>query len=154
MMLALAAAYLLIDKRRKTLRLSFIFVVAGGIGNLIDRLIFRMWQADGVKGVRDMVDVSEIRFGSFNFGICNFADFFITAGAIMLVLSFLFFDSDALFPTEKYRKAAEESAEERARANRRINRVKTPRCLPQAKQTQVRLPNPRRGRRKRSKRGI
>ena len=107
MMLALTALYLLLDKRRKTLRVSLVFVVAGGIGNLIDRIAFKMWLPDGAKGVRDMVDVSGIKFGSFNFGICNFADFFITAGAILLVLSFLFFDSEALFPTKKSKALAE-----------------------------------------------
>ena len=66
-----------------------------------------MWLPDGAKGVRDMVDVSGIKFGSFNFGICNFADFFITAGAILLILSFLFFDSEALFPTKKSKALAE-----------------------------------------------
>lgn len=101
MMAALAVAYLFIDKRRKPLRISLIFIVAGGIGNLIDRIAFRMWQSDGIKGVRDMVDVSNIRFGSFNFGICNFADFFITAGAILLALSLLFFDVEAVFPSKK-----------------------------------------------------
>lgn len=117
MMLLLAVFYLFVDKRRRVLRVSLVFIVAGGIGNLIDRLLFRMWQADGVKGVRDMVDVSGIRFGSFNFGICNFADFFITAGAIMLVLSFLFFDADALFPTKKYRKLAKTLEEEKGVAS-------------------------------------
>ena len=107
MMLALTALYLLLDKRRKTLRISLVFVVAGGIGNLIDRIAFKMWLPDGAKGVRDMVDVSGIKFGSFNFGICNFADFFITAGAILLILSFLFFDSEALFPTKKSKALAE-----------------------------------------------
>ena len=107
MMLALTALYLLLDKRRKTLRVSLVFVVAGGIGNLIDRIAFKMWLPDGAKGVRDMVDVSGIKFGSFNFGICNFADFFITAGAILLILSFLFFDSEALFPTKKSKALAE-----------------------------------------------
>ncbi len=117
MMIALTVLYLLLDKRRKTLRISLIFVVAGGIGNLIDRIAFKMWSPDGVKGVRDMVDVSGIKFGAFNFGICNFADFFITAGAIMLVLSFLFFDSEALFPTKKSKALAETLAAERAAAN-------------------------------------
>ena len=107
MMLVLTALYLLLDKRRKTLRVSLVFVVAGGIGNLIDRIAFKMWLPDGAKGVRDMVDVSGIKFGSFNFGICNFADFFITAGAILLILSFLFFDSEALFPTKKSKALAE-----------------------------------------------
>ena len=113
MMLVLAVLYAFIDKRRKPLRVSLIFIVAGGIGNLIDRLIYRVWLPDAPKGVRDMVDVSAIRFGSFNFGICNFADFFITAGAITLVLSFLFFDSEALFPSAKSKKLAETLAEEK-----------------------------------------
>ncbi|MFR2944926.1 MAG: signal peptidase II, partial [Lachnospiraceae bacterium] len=77
------------------------------------RIVFKMWQTGGAKGVRDMVDVSGIKFGSFNFGICNFADFFITAGAILLVLSFLFFDSEALFPTKKSKALAETLAAER-----------------------------------------
>ena len=108
MMIALSVFYALLDKRRKTLRISLIFVVAGGIGNLIDRIVFKMWQTGGAKGVRDMVDVSGIKFGSF-----NFADFFITAGAILLVLSFLFFDSEALFPTKKSKALAETLAAER-----------------------------------------
>ena len=111
MMIALSVFYALLDKRRKTLRISLIFVVAGGIGNLIDRIVFKMWQTGGAKGVRDMVDVSGIKFGSFNFGICNFADFFITA--ILLVLAFLFFDSEALFPTKKSKALAETLAAER-----------------------------------------
>lgn len=116
MMAALAVAYLFIDKRRRPLRISLIFIVAGGIGNLIDRIAFRMWQSDGVKGVRDMVDVSNIRFGSFNFGVCNFADFFITAGAILLVLSLLFFDVEAVFPTQKSKALIETLKSERAQA--------------------------------------
>lgn len=112
MMFALAVLYAFVDKRRKPLRISLIFIVAGGIGNLIDRILYRVWLPDAPKGVRDMVDVSAIRFGSFDFGICNFADFFITAGAIVLVLSFLFFDSDALFPSAKSKKLAETIAAE------------------------------------------
>lgn len=113
MMLGLAVLYAFIDKRRKPLRIALIFIVAGGIGNLIDRILFRIWLPSAPKGVRDMVDVSAIRFGSFNFGICNFADFFITAGAIMLVLAFLFFDADAVFPSAKSKKLAEALAAEK-----------------------------------------
>lgn len=101
MMIVLSVFYALLDKRRKTLRISLIFVVAGGIGNLIDRIVFKMWQTGGAKGVRDMVDVSGIKFGSFNFGICNFADFFITAGAILLVLSFLFSTAKRCSPQKR-----------------------------------------------------
>lgn len=97
-MLILTIAYFCTDKRRGCLRTAFVFVVAGGVGNLIDRLYYKVWEAGGLLGVRDMVNVS--RFG---FAVCNFADFFITAGAIMLVLSFLFFDRDAFFPVGKYK---------------------------------------------------
>lgn len=99
------------DKRRTLLRIALVFVVAGGVGNLIDRVYYRVWDpatnALIRDGVRDMVDLS--RFG---FAVCNFADFFITAGAIMLILSLLFFDSEAIYPlTKKYKALAKESAE-------------------------------------------
>ena len=107
MMLALAILYFLVDKRRSWVRTSLVFIVSGGIGNLIDRLYYRVWLPTDF-GVRDMVDLD--RFG---FAVCNFADFFIVAGAIMLVLSFLFFDKDAVFPTgKKYKALAEEAKKE------------------------------------------
>ncbi len=116
MMAALAVVYFKVDKSRKLVRIALVFIVAGGVGNLIDRVYYKVWTLDNAtanalkQGVRDMVDVS--RFG---FAVCNFADFFITAGAIMLVLSFLFFDKDAFFPVGKYRKLheAEKAAEEK-----------------------------------------
>lgn len=108
MMVALAVLYFKLDKRRSFIRLALVFVVAGGIGNFIDRVYFRVWDPNTFLGVRDMVDLS--RFG---FAVCNFADFFISAGAVMLVLSILFFDKDALIPlTKKYKALAKEAAEE------------------------------------------
>lgn len=103
------------DKRRTLLRVALVFVVAGGVGNLIDRVYYQVWDPatnDIIRdGVRDMVDLS--RFG---FAVCNFADFFISAGAVMMVLSLLFFDSEAMFPlTEKYKALAKESAEQEQR---------------------------------------
>lgn len=107
MMLALAILYFFIDKRRSWFKTSLVFIVAGGVGNLIDRLYYRVWLPTEF-GVRDMVDLD--RFG---FAICNFADFFIVAGAIMLVVSFLFFDKDAFFPIgKKYKALAEETKKE------------------------------------------
>lgn len=103
MMTALAVLFFVMDKRRAFLRSALVFIVAGGVGNLIDRVYYKVW-TDTLYGVRDMVDLS--RFG---FAVCNFADFFITAGAIMLVLSLLFFDKDAIFPVGKYKALAKES---------------------------------------------
>lgn len=108
MMIVFAALYFKLDKRRSFLRIALVFVVAGGIGNFIDRVYFRVWDPNTLLGVRDMVDLS--RFG---FAVCNFADFFITGGAVMLALSILFFDKDALFPlTKKYKALAKEREEE------------------------------------------
>ena len=79
-MAALGVMYFKMDKRRTLLRLAFVFIVAGGVGNLIDRVYYRVWELDATAdvGVRDMVNLS--RFG---FAVCNFADFFITGGAVM-----------------------------------------------------------------------
>lgn len=107
LMAVFAVAYFKIDKRRSLLRIALVFIVAGGVGNLIDRIYYRVWELDASavdQGVRDMVDLS--RFG---FAVCNFADFFITGGAVALVLALVFFDRDAIWPmTEKYKLLAKE----------------------------------------------
>ena len=105
-----------LDRRRALLRIAIVFIVAGGVGNLIDRILYRVWDPATItetpNGVRDMVRLDII----FDFGVCNFADFFIVAGAVMLVLSMLFFDADAVFPmTKKYKALAEEYAEKEER---------------------------------------
>ena len=102
-MLTLAILYFKIDKRRTWMKTGFVFVVSGGVGNLLDRLYYRVWAKDCLYGVRDMVDLS--RFG---FAVCNFADFFICAGAVIIVLALLFFDKDAIFPSGRYKALAEE----------------------------------------------
>ena len=100
LMLIFSVFYIRMDTRRSFLRLALIFIVAGGVGNLIDRVQYKIWETDALYGVRDMVNLE--RFG---FAVCNLADFFITGGAVMLVLALLFFDRDALFPTGKKYKA-------------------------------------------------
>ena len=110
LMALFAVFYFKTDKRRSFLRLAVVFIVAGGVGNLIDRLYFKMWLPDAPFGVRDMVMLD---FQIFNFGICNFADFFISAGAVMLVLAIAFLDRDAFIPLGKYKALAEEAEKER-----------------------------------------
>lgn len=116
-MAALTVLYFTMDKRRAWLRTAFVFVVAGGVGNLIDRVCYKVWQPNAALsgvGVRDMVDLSK-----FGFAVCNFADFFISAGAVILVLAFLFFDTDAIWAKGKYKdlqREAEESAEKKKAA--------------------------------------
>ncbi len=72
-----------------------ILVVAGGIGNLIDRL-FREGGA-----VVDFIHTDFIRFPTF-----NVADCFVVIGAILLFVYFLFFYSDT--PADKAEKDSNE----------------------------------------------
>ena len=124
-MAALGVMYFKMDKRRTLLRLAFVFIVAGGVGNLIDRVYYRVWELDATAdvGVRDMVNLS--RFG---FAVCNFADFFITGGAVMMVLALLFFDRDAMYPVgAKYRALAKEheAEEEKKKGQTQENQTAT-----------------------------
>ena len=131
-MAGLSFLFFKLDKRRALLRVALVFIVAGGVGNLIDRIIYRVWDPSTISligeadGVRDMVRLDII----FDFGVCNFADFFIVAGAVMLALSMLFFDAEAVFPaTEKYKALAKEyeekdekkKAEKQAKATKNNN---------------------------------
>ena len=106
MMLALSVVYFKLDKSRDVIRIAIVFVVAGGVGNLIDRVYYQVWDPNAVYGVRDMVDLNSI-----GFAVCNFADFFISGGAVALVSAFLFFDKDAIFPLGKYKEMAEDALE-------------------------------------------
>lgn len=109
---ALFALYLFADKRRTWLRVSLLFVVAGGLGNFIDRVLYLM-DPTLLAGVRDMV---RLKIWFMDFGICNFADFFIVGGAIALMCALVFFDSAAIFPmTKKYKALAKEYEEKEER---------------------------------------
>ena len=71
LIVALAALFFTVFKRNTPARITLAVIEAGAIGNLIDRLTLGY--------VRDMVDVSPL-----GFGVCNFADFFITFGGVAL----------------------------------------------------------------------
>ncbi len=116
LMLLIAVFFFKADYRRTFFKLALVFVIAGGVGNLIDRVYYRIWDPETAAlvrdGVRDMVRVKII----FDFGVCNFADFFIVGGGIALVLALLFFDRDAILPLgKKYKTLAKEAEEEAAR---------------------------------------
>ena len=120
MMAAFSVGYFLIDKRRTFLRVAIVFVVAGGVGNLIDRIYFQVWDPNALYGVRDMVAIDVLFFSA----VCNFADFFITGGAVMLILAILFFDKEAFFPVGKKYKALAKEAEEERKAKEKAKRKK------------------------------
>lgn len=67
-----------VTKDKEILRVSLLMILAGGIGNLIDRV--------SLEYVRDF-----IRFRFIDFPVFNVADVFVTVGAILLI-GYLIFD--------------------------------------------------------------
>lgn len=64
-------------------KVGLIFIISGTIGNFIDRLL--------INGVIDFISFTFFPF------VFNLADAFLTVGAIMLVIHFLFLDKNAIF---------------------------------------------------------
>ena len=63
-------------------RVSAVLIVAGGIGNMIDRI--------ALGYVVDFIDVSPL----FDFAVFNFADCCVTVGAVVMAVYVLFFFDD------------------------------------------------------------
>lgn len=83
MLIACAWGLVHFNKRSKLLTSSLILILAGGVGNLIDRL-FR----DGM-----VIDYIEVKF--FDFAIFNFADCCVVIGIALFIFYILFIDSKA-----------------------------------------------------------
>ena len=94
-------AVMKLPKKKRFLRLSIVFIMAGAADTLIDRAV--------LEGVRDFIYMN-LGFTSF---WNNVADLVITAGAVMFILALLFIDDDALFRFGK-RKKEEKTVEEAA----------------------------------------
>ncbi len=88
--------------RSKWLSVGLVLVIAGGIGNLIDRL-FR-------GGL--VIDYLEIRL--FHFAIFNFADCCVVVGVIMLLAYFLFADTISKHKAKKKEAITEKMEEDNA----------------------------------------
>lgn len=95
---AIGVLFFTVFKKNTAGRICLAVIEAGAVGNLVDRLCLGY--------VRDFVDVSPI-----GFNICNFADFYITFGAVALLIIILFVGKDAVIPLGKYRKQAKEEEE-------------------------------------------
>lgn len=80
-------------KGYKWLRVSLILVIAGTVGNFIDRLTI-----DGV------IDFLGFIFGDYCFPIFNIADSFLVVGVIMLIIHYLFIDEGAVFKKKNAKK--------------------------------------------------
>ena len=89
LLVVLVALYIFLPERFTILKVALSMIVAGAIGNLIDRIAYRQ--------VRDFVGVN--MFGNMVF--CNFADFWITFGTALAILDIMFLNEFALIPLTK-----------------------------------------------------
>ena len=110
MIALIAVAFFTYFKKNRPAQICLAIIEAGAIGNLVDRLCLGY--------VRDFIDVAAFKpfaflGSSFNFGICNIADFYITFAAVALFIIVLFIGKDAIFPLGKWRKEKESQKEER-----------------------------------------
>ena len=103
MLAFLIPAFIFLPERSIVTKITVSVIIAGAVGNLVDRLAFRE--------VRDFIGLNML----FNKGYlvyCNFADFCIVVGAILLVIDLLFLNEWAVFPLTKTAKAAQAKRDE------------------------------------------
>ena len=91
-MVAIGGVYFWLPKEKKMrpMRLTLAMIVAGGIGNIIDRIIFGK--------VTDMIS-----FDLINFPVFNVADIGVTCGAIAMCILWIFYYKDEDF--DKWKKS-------------------------------------------------
>lgn len=77
--------YWLSHLRDRNLKWFFVMIIAGSIGNLIDRFLFGF-----------VTDFISFQFGKYYFPVFNFADSFIVIGVILLIFYVLFFNQEAI----------------------------------------------------------
>lgn len=90
--LALLVVYLIFNKKEsKFLRTCLVLILAGGLGNLYDRIVFGY--------VRDF-----IVFDFMNFPVFNVADSFLTVATILVVIYALFFMPKQIMAEQRKKK--------------------------------------------------
>ena len=77
--------------RSKCFHTSIAFIIGGTLGNFIDRI--------ALNYVRDFIEL-DLKLPLLQFN-CNPADVFITIGAVLFVVYFLFVDKEAVFKAKK-----------------------------------------------------
>jgi lipoprotein signal peptidase len=102
MLAALIFLYLILPEKYVLLKLALSLIVAGAIGNLVDRIAFRQ--------VRDFVWVNIFGFPAN----CNFADFWIVFGTILAAIDILFIADFSVFPLRKSVREEQKKAKEEA----------------------------------------
>ena len=116
LLILMVFGFIVLPNRFVVLKIAISMVIAGAIGNIVDRIAF--------GEVRDW-------FGLWMFGsiaYCNLADFFIVIGAILAAIDMLFINEVAVFPLTKKAKAfqaARREEEEKKKAETASTSVST-----------------------------
>lgn len=123
LIIAIAVIFFTVFRKNFPVQLVLGIVEAGAVGNLVDRLYFRM--------VRDFIDVDNLFFlPSYT---CNVADIYIVFGAIVLVFFILFIGPNAVFPlTKKWREEGKRLDEEREKKRAEKQKRKVDKMLEDA----------------------
>jgi signal peptidase II len=100
MLFLLVGVYIVLPERFTLLKIAIALIIAGAIGNLIDRIAYHE--------VRDFVGINMLG----NMVSCNFADFWIVFGTIIAIIDMLFINEWALFPLTKAAKEAQAKRKE------------------------------------------
>ena len=108
MLAFLIFVFIFLPERFTITKISVSVVIAGAIGNLVDRLMFRE--------VRDFIGLNML-FDKQHLVFCNIADFCIVIGAILLIIDLLFLNEWAVFPLTKSAKAAQAKRDEEESAS-------------------------------------
>ncbi|MDE6586607.1 MAG: signal peptidase II [Clostridia bacterium] len=108
LLIVLLFGFIFLPNRFVILKVAISMLIAGAIGNLIDRLAFFQ--------VRDWFGLN--MFGRMAF--CNFADFWIVLGAVLAVVDLMFLNEFAVFPLTKAAKAAQKAKKEEEEAKKEL----------------------------------
>ncbi|MCD8205252.1 MAG: signal peptidase II [Clostridia bacterium] len=99
LVVALLIVFIIIPNRMPLLKLSVGFVMAGALGNLVDRFMY--------GAVRDFIHDELITHT-----ILNMADLFITIGVILVIIDMLFINEWSLIPLTKTARAIQKAKKE------------------------------------------
>lgn len=103
MLVFLVGVFIFLPERHTLLKITVTLVIAGAIGNLVDRFMFRE--------VRDWIGLNMLFNGSLVY--CNLADFYIVIGAVLAVIDLLFLNEWAVIPLTKSARAAQAKQREK-----------------------------------------
>ena len=94
-LLGYVALYYFFGRKYKFLSVGIALTAGGTIGNYIDRLLYS-----------EVIDFLSFEFFGWDFPVFNMADTFLCVGVFMIIIHFLFIDSDAVFKFSKKKEEA------------------------------------------------